>query len=62
MLISYQIEFDISFDPLDMEWYTWLHICGHVIRMLDIKTSNFQFKSKLVSVITTSQLVNIMSV
>ncbi len=21
--------------PLDMEWYTWLHIvCGHMIRML----------------------------
>ncbi len=27
--------FSISFDLLDMEWYTWLHIvCGHMIRIL----------------------------
>ncbi len=26
MLISCQIYFSISFDPLDIDWYTWLHI------------------------------------
>ncbi len=32
--ISHQILFSISFDPLDMEWYIWLHILyGHVIRI-----------------------------
>ncbi len=31
---------NLRFDPLDMEWYTWLHIVyGHVIRMLDSGTS-----------------------
>ncbi len=35
MSISCQIQFSIRFDPLDMEWYTWLHIvCDHMIRML----------------------------
>ncbi len=30
-----KFKFSISFDPLDMEWYTLLYIvCGHVIWML----------------------------